>query len=180
MPLTPPVSRKRLHVRKACYEGYAREDGLFDIEGHLTDVKDQAYRLMTGPREAGEPIHDMWVRVTIDQQLNIHAIEARTDRMPYPGACDRIEDAYQKLVGANLARGFRMALHAAMGGVKGCTHLTELLGYLPTAAIQTFAGLTREIHGDAKPFQLDRCHALETTTDTVRRYYPAWYRGAAD
>jgi hypothetical protein len=135
---------------------------------------------MTGPREAGEPIHDMWVRVTIDQQLNIHAIEARTDRMPYPGACDRIEDAYQKLVGANLARGFRMALHAAMGGVKGCTHLTELLGYLPTAAIQTFAGLTREIHGDAKPFQLDRCHALETTTDTVRRYYPAWYRGAAD
>lgn len=180
MPLSPSVSRKRLHVRKARYEGFARDDGLFDIEGHLTDIKDQPYMLMTGPREAGEPIHEMWVRVTIDRDLTIRAIEARTDRMPYPGACDRIEDAYGKLVGSNLAQGFRKALHDAMGGVKGCTHLTELLGYLPTAAIQTFAGLTREIHGDAKPFQLDRCHALESTTDTVRRYYPAWYRGAAD
>ena len=60
-----------------------------------------------------------------------------------------------------------------MGGVHGCTHLTELLGYLPTAAVQTFAGLRkREDEGDEKPFQLDRCHALETTTDTVREYYP--------
>ena len=32
----------------------------------------------------------------------------------------------------------------------------------------------------SKPFQLDRCHALEHTTETVRRYYPKWYRGAVD
>jgi hypothetical protein len=37
----------------------------------------------------------------------------------------------------------------------------------------------REDEGADKPFQLDRCHALETTTETVRRYYPKWYRGAA-
>ena len=55
----------------------------------------------------------------------------------------------------------------------------ELLAQAPTAAIQMFAGLSREIDGDAKPFQLDRCHALESSTDTVRRYYPRWYRGAA-
>jgi len=29
------------------------------------------------------------------------------------------------------------------------------------------------------PFQLDKCHALETTTETVRRWYPKWYRGTA-
>ena len=66
-----------------------------------------------------------------------------------------------------------------MGGVRGCTHVTELLGSLPTAAVQTFAGLRREDEGTHKPFQLDHCHALESTTDTVRRYYPKWYRGAA-
>jgi hypothetical protein len=54
-----------------------------------------------------------------------------------------------------------------------------MLSYLPTAAVQTFAGLTREDAGERKPFQLDRCHALETSSDTVRRYYPKWYRGAA-
>ena len=54
-----------------------------------------------------------------------------------------------------------------------------MLGSLPTAAVQTFAGLERaRTRATGKPFQLDRCHALETTSETVRRYYPRWYRGA--
>ena len=122
----------------------------------------------------------MWVRVTIDREFVIHAVEAATDSSPYPGTCERIGPAYQKLVGANLVQGFRKHLHDVMGGVRGCTHLTELIAFLPTAALQTFAGLRREIepHED-RPYQLDRCHALEHTSDTVRRYYPKWYRGAA-
>src|SRR5205814_7855922 len=119
------------------------------------------------------------IRVTIDRHYTIQQIEARTDRMPYPGACDRIEPAYRKLVGANLIKGFRKRLHDTLGGVHVCTHLTELLGYLPTAAVQTFPGLRREDDGAQKPFQLDRCHALETSTETVRTFYPQWYRGAA-
>jgi len=173
------VSRERLHGRTISYDGYRREDGLFDIECHIVDVKDHDYELLTGVRRAGVPIHDMWVRVTIDRDFVIQTIEAVTDSMPYPGACNRIGPAYEKLVGANLVNGFRKHLHEVMGGVRGCTHITEMLSYLPTAAVQTFSGLQREDEGDAKPFQLDRCHALETTTDTVRRYYPKWYRGAA-
>ena len=104
---------------------------------------------------------------------------SKADWVPYPGGCDLIESAYGKLVGANLVDGFRKTLYEALGGVHGCTHITELLSYLPTAAVQTFAGLTREDAGERKPFQLDRCHALETSSETVRRYYPKWYRGAA-
>jgi len=56
--------------------------------------------------------------------------------------------------------------------------LNELLGLLPTAAIQTFAGQLPEATSEGrKPFQLDQCHALETSTETVRKYYPKWYRG---
>ncbi len=179
MPLSQPVTRQRLHLRAVSYAGHARSDGLFDIEARMTDTKDHDYTLLTGIRRKDEPIHDMWIRVTIDRRFTIHAIEVKTDAMPYPGGCNRIEDAYRKLVGANLVDGFRKTLHDTMGGVRGCTHLTELLAYLPTAAIQTFAGLSREIDGDRKPFQLDRCHALETTSEAVRRYYPKWYRGAA-
>jgi Protein of unknown function (DUF2889) len=180
MPLsTSTVTRERLHRRTVTYDGYRRADGLFDIEAHIVDAKDHESELLTGVRAAREAIHDMWVRVTIDHDLVIHAIEAVTDGMPYPGACNRIGPEYQKLVGANLVRGFRKHLHDTMGGVRGCTHLTEMLSYLPTAAVQTFAGLAREDAGEGKPFQLDRCHALETTTDTVREYYPTWYRGAA-
>jgi hypothetical protein len=180
MPLSSAaVDRSRLHVRAVTYEGYRRGDGLFDIEGHLTDVKDHDYTLLTGVRRAGEPVHDMWIRLTIGGDYLIRAIEVRTDEMPYPGACDLITPAYDKLVGASLLHGFRRTLQEAMGGVRGCSHLTELLSHAPTAAIQMFAGLRREIEGDERPFQLDRCHALETTTETVRRYYPRWYRGAA-
>jgi hypothetical protein len=181
MPLAPiPVKRTRLHTRRVIYEGFRREDGFFDIEGHLMDVKDHDYALLTGLRAAGDPVHDMWVRVTVGPDYLIRALEVKTDEMPYPDACDRIEPAYGKLVGASLLHGFRKALYDTMGGVRGCSHVTELLAHLPTAAIQMFAGLRREIEeGEGKPFQLDRCHALEATTDTVRRYYPRWYRGVA-
>ena len=180
MPLPTPSTRTRLHTRRVSYEGFRRDDGLFDLEGHLTDVKDHDYALLTGLRPAGVAVHDMWARVTLGGDYIIRSIEVRTDGMPYEGACDRIEAAYGKLAGASLLHGFRKTLYDAMGGVRGCSHVTELLAHAPTAAIQMFAGLRREIEpGGDKPFQLDRCHALETTTDTVRRYYPQWYRGAA-
>jgi len=143
-------------------------------------VKDHDTTLLSGVRTAGDAIHDVSVRVTIDRDFTIREIEAQTDRMPYPGGCDVIGPQYRALVGANLLNGFRKRLHDTMGHVRGCTHITEMLSALPTAAVQTFAGLrAREDEGSAKPFQLDRCHALETTSDTVRRYYPRWYRGAA-
>ena len=177
MPLPTPSPRTRLHTRRVSYEGFRRDDGLFDLEGHLTDVKDHDYALLTGLRPAGVAVHDMWVRVTVGSDYIIRSIEVRTDGMPYE-TCNRIEPAYAKLAGASLLHGFRKTLYDAMGGVRGCSHLTELLAHAPTAAIQMFAGLRREIEpGGDKPFQLDRCHALETTTDTVRRYYPQWYRG---
>jgi hypothetical protein len=171
--------RERLHRRRVTYDGYRRADGLFDIEAHLVDVKDQDFALLTGVRSAGVPVHEMWIRVTVDEQCVIRDIEAVTDHMPYPDTCATIGPAYRKLIGDNLLMGFRKHLHDVLGGIRGCTHLTEMLAYLPTAAVQTFSGLKREDDGEQKPFQLDRCHALETSTDNVRRYYPKWYRGAA-
>jgi hypothetical protein len=181
MPLTiPTVGRNRLHMRRIVLDGYQREDGLFDIEGRLTDTKDHDYALLTGVKQAGVPIHDMLVRVTIGRDFVVRDVEVKVDGMPYFDACNRIEPAYRKLIGKNLRHGFRKELYAAMGGVQGCSHVTELFSQLPTAAIQMFAGLRREIEPeDDVPFQLDRCHALETTTDTVRKYYPRWYKGAA-
>ena len=179
MPLSPsPVTRSRLHTRQVSYEGFRREDGRFDIEAHLTDVKDHDYALLTGVRPAGEPVHDIWMRLTIGPDFVISAVEGSFDRMPYPDACDTIVPAYERLVGASLVRGFRQVLHEAMGGVRGCSHITELLAFLPTAAIQMYAGLQSELDTEQgrPPFQLGRCHALQTSADTVRRYYPRWYR----
>ena len=177
MPLSPPAARERLHLRRVSYEGFRRDDGLFDIEAHITDHKERDYKLAMGTRSKDIPVHQMWARVTIDRSFAVINIEAATDDMPYPGQCNRITPEYKKLIGANLLKGFRKSIAEHMGGVKGCTHLSELLGYLPTAAVQTFAGIRSETdsHDGKKPFQLDSCHALATTSETVRVYYPKWY-----
>ncbi|MBV8030351.1 MAG: DUF2889 domain-containing protein [Betaproteobacteria bacterium] len=177
LPLTD-VERELTHTRRVRYEGYKRADGFWDIEAHLTDVKNHDYKLKTGVRRAGQPIHEMWVRITIDRSFTIVAAAASSDVVPYPGGCEKIAPAYRKLVGLSLIRGFRKNVHELFGAVKGCTHMTEMLAGLPTAAIQTFAGEVPEEREDGpKPFQLDQCHALETTTETVRQWYPKWYRG---
>jgi hypothetical protein len=174
------VERELRHTRRVRYEGYKRADGLWDIEAHLTDLKNHDFHLKTGVRRAGLPVHEMWLRITIDRSLTILEAVASSDAVPYPGGCETIAPAYRKLVGLNLGRGFRKSVTALLGGVHGCTHMTEMLAGLPTAAIQTFAGeLPEEREGAGKPFQLDRCHALETTTETVRKWYPKWYRGKA-
>jgi len=174
------IPRKRLHVRRISYEGWQREDGLFDIEARLVDTKDHDLTLASGVRPAGEPVHDMLARVTIDRHCVVQAIHTDAQRVPYPGGCDLLMPDYARLVGVNLLHGFRKTLYDVVGGIHGCTHMTELIAFMPTAAVQTFASLRRDTEGHGeRPFQLDRCHALETSSETVRRYYPKWYRGAA-
>jgi hypothetical protein len=183
MPLAPsPVPRQRLHLRRISYDGWQREDGLFDVEAHIVDTKERDYLLASGVRPAGEPVHDMWVRMTIDRHCTIQAIDVAVDGVPYPGGCDALPPNYAKLVGTNLLHGFRRNLYDAAGGVHGCTHVTELLAFLPTAAMQTFATLKRDFDPSSgeKPYQLNRCHALEHSSQNVRRYYPKWYREPAE
>lgn len=179
----PPAhpNRSRLHLRTTVFEGWRRDDGLVDIEARMTDVKDHDAMLASGTRPSGEPIHDMRVRVTLDRKFTVVDIAASSDAVPYPGGCESIAPSYRQLIGLNLVKGFRREVTARLGTVKGCSHLTELVFGLPTAAIQTFVSLKKEIdlQTDKKPFQLDSCHALETSSETVRRYYPKWFRADA-
>ena len=61
MPLPRAHARKLIHTRTIDCRGYEREDGLWDIEGHLTDTKTYTWRNRGGVKDlaAGEPAHDM-------------------------------------------------------------------------------------------------------------------------
>ena len=178
MPLpATEVERELRHTRRVRYEGYKRTDGLWDIEAHLTDIKNHDFNLKTGVRRAGQPVHSMWLRITIDRRMQIVDAAASSDAVPYAGGCETIAPAYRALIGLSLVKDFRKHVRESLGGVRGCTHLTEMLAGLPTAAIQTFAGeMPEEREGGAKPFQLDQCHALESSSDTVKKWYPKWHR----
>jgi hypothetical protein len=136
-------------------------------------------RLATGLRPAGQAIHDMQLQLVVDRELNILSATSVTTAMPYPQVCDQHGDAYAQLQGLNLLHGFRSALKARLSGTRGCTHLTELAGILPTAVIQAFAGHvldTREGTTDGQPpYQIDKCHALRREGPVVKTHYPRWF-----
>jgi len=179
MPLPlPTVERTRMHVRSVELGGYKRVDGLWDIEARLIDRKDHNYPISSKTIARGEAVHDMSVRVTIDAKMNVLDALACTDAAPYDGMCGSIAPDYSKLVGLNLFNGFRKAVRDLFGATQGCSHISEQLMFLPTAALQTFASdVLDNAASEFKPFQLDRCHALDSKSEAVRRYYPRWYRG---
>src|SRR5256885_9859947 len=87
------VERELTHTRRVRFEGYRRADGLWDIEAHLSDIKNHDYHLKTGVRRAGQPIHEMWLRLTIDRNLTILDAAASMDALPYQGGCEKITPA---------------------------------------------------------------------------------------
>ena len=140
MPLSHPTDREPSHTSRITCEGFRRSDGLFDIEGHLTDVK--SYEVPNehrGTIEPGEPIHDMWLRLTISEDLTVTAVEAVTDAGPFD-ICPDITPNFQRLVGLVVGPGWRRKVQERLGGPEGCTHPVELLGPLATTAYQTLFG----------------------------------------
>lgn len=177
MPLpSPTASREPLHLRDIVIRGFRRADGCFDIEGHLQDTKTFDMQLASGIRPAGEALHSMWLRITVDRTLTIVDAAAASDDHPYPGSCAAITPDYRKLIGMAIRPGFTNQVKVLLGGTRGCTHLTELVGALATAAYQTMAGQGTQ-DASRKPFQLDGCHALRSDQPAVARFYPRWYTG---
>ena len=80
MPLPPPdTAREPLHTRQVTCTGYRRADGLWDIEGHITDRKSYDFQRDGRTVPSGDPIHEMWIRLTLDNRLTVKAVAAVTD-----------------------------------------------------------------------------------------------------
>jgi len=182
MPLSEPVARKLRHTRTIECKGYEREDGLWDIEAHLLDTKTYVHTRRMGGRERrpGEPVHNMWIRITIDLDMKIHDIEAKTDDGPY-AVCGDIVRNFKGLAGVTIGPGWRKAIAERVGGIRGCTHLVELLGPLGTTAFQA-TGRAREARNAGKPvtrkpYQLNSCHVYRDDAPAVLERWPQFYTG---
>jgi len=179
--LSSPAERKLIQTRKIICTGYAREDGLWDIEAHMVDTKtfDINHPRLGVPRPAGHPLHEMKVRVTIDNEMMIHDAEAMTIHAPHNG-CGIPPTDFPKLRGLSFNKGWKNDVAEIMGGAKGCTHLLELLGNLATVSYQTVASsdeFSAQIEGgDIRPFYIGSCYAYEESGPLVRRFYPEFYK----
>ncbi|HPU52477.1 MAG TPA: DUF2889 domain-containing protein, partial [Burkholderiaceae bacterium] len=181
MSLSPPAARSLRHTRRIVCEGFQRDDGLWDIEAVLIDTKAYRYREPErGVREAGEHVHEMHVRLTVDSTLIVRAVEVDMASRPYD-ACLGAPPAFQGLVGRSIGPGWRKAVLECAGGSAGCTHVREVLPQMATIAFQTILGWPDDdgsdkparVTGDPKGF-LNGCKAWAQDGPMVAKLYPHW------
>lgn len=199
MPLSPPQEREQLHSRDIVLRGYRRTDGLYDIEAQLTDTKTYgSANRDRGYINAGEPIHGMWLRLTVDEERHIVACEAASDYTPY-AICPAAAPNFSRLVGLQIKPGFLKEAAKRVGGTVGCTHLRELLQQMATTAFQTIDPARAKRESDAAgdedkpgsdkldvrvaakmggaPAMLNTCIAYSTDSPVVQRRWPQLYTG---
>jgi hypothetical protein len=177
--LAAPAERDPVHERKVLLRGYRRKDGLWDIEVGMSDERSyDSHSVEKGTIPAGERIHDIRVRVTVDDALTVKAVTASMNAVPYhtcPGALASLSS----LEGAVMSRGWRSRVEDGLGGAKGCTHVRELLLQAATVAFQTIPVWHAQRHGDIvrpvdgrPPPHLGTCTTWAFDGPIVARLYP--------
>lgn len=180
-----PEGRELIHDRDIRWRAYRCQDGLWDLEATLTDIRGyDTLRYEKGPLPAGEPLHLLGLRVTVDDSYTVQAVEASMDISPYQ-PCPQAPQTLSRLVGANLTRQWRERVQRDVGADQGCAHLRDLLMHAPTVAFQSIAVWHAQRAGDVlqpvggkPPPHLGTCLSWSFDGPVVARIYPmfAGYR----
>lgn len=191
MPLSPPKPRDHFHTRQIRCDGYARPDGLWEIEATITDTKTYSFpNDWRGEVKPGEAIHGMSMRIAYDDDYVIREAEAAMEFSPFE-TCAAVAPNFSRLVGLKIGAGFNRKVKEVLGGTAGCTHLVELLAPMATVAFQTTAGGARRrreqlydmpVKSKAQdtptvPGLLDACHSWDSRGPNVKKFLPGHYRG---
>jgi hypothetical protein len=178
LPLSRASSRREIHQRVINMRAYARDDGLYDVEAHLVDKKPFTHQRFSSnePTPAGQPIHDLWVRITLDGEYVVRQIEAAADVTPF-SICKEAEATLSVLVGERVARGWSSVVKERLRGAASCNHLMEVLIPLATTAIQGIVSLNSKGNGHrlnskGVPVKIDSCYAYGRQREVVHRLWP--------
>ncbi len=187
--MSPPEAARRtlLHTRTVTFNGYSRDDGLWDIEGRLRDVRDyDSLGLDDRLIPSAKPVHDMQVCATVDNTLMIRAITCSMAARPLL-TCEQTQAPLQSLIGVTMGSGWRREIEARMGGAMGCTHLRELLFSMATAAYQTIPvyqaqlvrkGMRPAAERAQAPRHLGQCMTWDRAGALVQRLHPQYFTGS--
>ena len=177
----PETAREELHFRRIDMRGYRRSDGLFEVEASVIDRKPHEFAPASGGRTvpAGEPVHDMGVRLVFDENMVVHDVQTFTRAAPY-AVCPEGGRALQSLKGVRMAGGWGREVRTRLGGAASCTHLMELLMPLATTAYQSLGG-SREgrpepVDATGRPKKIDSCYAYGAERDLVLQRWPQFHR----
>jgi hypothetical protein len=174
-------ARRLMHRRSVECTGFLRDDGLWEVEARLVDTKPFAqHDRFRGEIPPGEPVHDIRLRLAVDEQLTIREAETTMQATPFP-TCIEVEGILQRLVGEQIGKGWRELVRRKIGRLETCTHLSELLGPAVTTLFQTMSygkspdgGDSMDSHRKPKepPFFINGCHSWRTDGPIVAEIFP--------
>jgi hypothetical protein len=181
MPLKQASPRTQIHRRNIDMVVFRRDDGLYDVEGHITDRKPFESTAPFGKTTpANDPVHEMWIRLTIDKEYVVRDVSAATDSAPY-GDCFGAPSTLSVLVGTRIGGGWNREVRDKLGGAKSCTHLMEMLTPLATATYQAMwtemQEQTEAVDREGRPLLLNACWAMASDRDLAYRRWPQHYTG---
>ena len=175
------LTKEEIHFRRVDMRAFRRSDGLYEVEGRVTDRKPFDF-IPGGDGEvvtATNPIHDMGLRIVYDGDLMVHDISTFMDATPYP-ACIGGGLALRAMIGVRIGGGWGKEVRNRLAGAHSCTHLMELLIPMATAAIQSLSPMRNtmpdRLDDTGRPVKIDSCYGYAETTEVVRRRWPAFYR----
>ncbi|WP_291845801.1 DUF2889 domain-containing protein [Bradyrhizobium sp.] len=182
------TARRHLHTRSVECTGYLRDDGLWEVEAWLRDTKPfaQPADRFRGELLPGDPVHDIGLRLAIDDDMRICEAEATMRATPYP-TCIEVEPILQRLVGERIGPGWRELVRRKIGRIETCTHLAELLGPAVTTLFQTLSNgknpegpeTLDQRSGGERPFFIGGCHSWRTDGPIVAAMFPQFATGPA-
>lgn len=116
MPLSPPRSRSPVTARAIRCEGFRRDDGLWEVEAFLADTRTfEAPSPFRATVPAGQPFHEMWLRLAFNDDREIREIEVAIDSRPFP-ECPSVLPNFQRLTGLRMDAGFSKQVRERLGG----------------------------------------------------------------
>lgn len=175
--------RELMHTRQIVCRAFRLKDGLLEIEATLADEKTQEVAFRSRPPvRTGEFMHRMSLTLTIDTDYLIQDVKAKTLQAPWP-MCGGTDDAYRRLIGLRIGAGFSRRVKELLGGIEGCTHVTELVMQAANTYVQASwpDRMARQMAVDQDPRRwpdrntlnfVNHCHAWRQDGATLIQEYP--------
>ena len=159
---------------------FRRKGGLYDVEAHLVDTKPFAFERVNrpDPLPAGQALHDLWVRLVLDDEHTLLAVEAASDTTPF-AICPQAGASLSALVGTRIGKGWSKDVRERLQRIDNCTHLVERLMPLATTARMGTRGtqpIAVRFPPGKRQSQLDSCYAWSAEREMVGNAWPEYSR----
>jgi hypothetical protein len=179
------AEREEIHHRQVDLRFYKRTDGLYEVEGRLIDTKSHPFRrqLANDDLPPGTALHDIVVRMIIDESMVVHDVQAHMGATPF-AVCAGASETLRPLRGLNIASGWNKRVRELLGGAASCTHIVELLGPMATAAFQglapqRLARMNAQGNESERVGKVNSCYAYSEQREVVARLWPHLHRKSA-